>query len=169
MCREDDGDGGGRSSGRLGLGRRIRVDDIDLHTDQLSGTFVQLVDRIRPPEFDDEVLAFDITEVAQAGPERLDPDQRSTACRAAEPEVSEARTSSLLLCACNQRPRDEPGAHDSDQLAPPKGPVCRFHLCQSHHDPSLVTGLPNDSAFSRAGPQTLALSCDGLPGVGCNA
>src|SRR5215472_923630 len=25
-----------------------------------------------------------------------------------------------------------------------------------------------NSAFSRAGPQTLALSCDGLPGVGCN-
>ena len=28
---------------------------------------------------------------------------------------------------------------------------------------------PNDSAFSRAGPQTLALSCDSLPGVGWNA
>src|SRR5262245_42171852 len=35
------------------------------------------------------------------------------------------------------------------------------------HDSSPVS--PNGSAFSRAGPQTLALSCDSLPGVGCNA
>jgi len=125
MRREDDGDRIGCPSGHLGLGRRVREDDIDLHSDQLGGRFVQLVDRVRPPEFDDEVLAFYVTEIAQARPECLDPEHRSSARGAAEAEVSEARTSGLLLCACNQRPRDQPRARNRDQLAAPHGPVCR--------------------------------------------
>ena len=40
MRREDDGDCGGCPSGLLGLGRRVREDDVDPHTDQLDGRFV---------------------------------------------------------------------------------------------------------------------------------
>jgi hypothetical protein len=149
MRREDDGDRRGCPSGLLGLGRRVREDDVDLHTDQLGGRFVQLLDRVRPPEFDDEVLAFDVTEIAQARPECLDYDHRISIRGAAEAEVSEARTSGLLLCACNQRPRDQPSARNRDHLAAPHCPVRRFHPCQSHHDPSLVTGLPNAAVSSR--------------------
>ena len=41
-------------------------------------------------------------------------------------EVSEARTSGLLLCACNQRPHDQPRAHNRDQRAATHGPARRI-------------------------------------------
>ena len=68
MRREDDGDRAGCPSGRLGLRRRAREDDIDLHAGQLGCRFVHLLDRAGPSELDDKVLAFDITEIAQARP-----------------------------------------------------------------------------------------------------
>jgi hypothetical protein len=58
----------GRLSGGLHLSRRSREDDVDIHANQLSRQLRQLVDRFRPPELDDNVLAFDIAELAQAGP-----------------------------------------------------------------------------------------------------
>ena len=76
MDGEHDGDRLGRLSGGLHLGRRHREDDVDIHADQLGRQLRQLLDRFRPPELDDNVLAFDIAEFAQAGPQRLDPIRR---------------------------------------------------------------------------------------------
>src|SRR5262245_38715649 len=73
MVGEHDGDCLGRLSGGLRFGRSRREDDIDIYADQLGRQLRQLVDRFRPAKFNDEVLAFDIAELAQAGPQRLDP------------------------------------------------------------------------------------------------
>ena len=50
-----------------------REDDVDIHADQLGRQLRQLVDRFRPPELNDNVLALDIAEFAQARPQCLDP------------------------------------------------------------------------------------------------
>ena len=73
MGGEHDGDRLGRLSGGLHLGRRRREYDVDIHADQLGRQLRQLVDRFRPPELNDNVLAFDVAEFTQARPQRLDP------------------------------------------------------------------------------------------------
>jgi hypothetical protein len=63
----------GRLTGGFHLGRRHRKNDIDIHADQLSRQLTQLLDRLRPPELNDDVFAIDIAQLAQAGQQRLDP------------------------------------------------------------------------------------------------
>ena len=50
-----------------------REDDVGIRADQLGRQLRQLVDRFRPPELNENVLAFDVAELAQAGPQRRDP------------------------------------------------------------------------------------------------
>ena len=53
-------------------------DDINLETNQLGRQFGEsLVLSLSPTEFDGEVLAFDIAQIAQARPQRLYPDHGS--------------------------------------------------------------------------------------------
>src|SRR6266487_483787 len=99
LHRKNDGDRAGRPAGWLDLGRGGRKDDVDLHTGQLCGCFAHLLDRARPSELDDEVLAFDIAEIAQARPKSLYPVHRSSG--GAETQESQARNLGLLLCARN--------------------------------------------------------------------
>ena len=84
---------------------------------------MHLLGRARPSELDDQVLAFDIPEIAQARAKRLDPRCRGRG--GAETQVSEARTFGLLLCARNQRPREQSRSGKLDQLAAPYGPASR--------------------------------------------
>lgn len=71
------------------------------HAGQLGSSFVHLLHRARPSELDDKVLTFDVPEIPQARPKRLDSVRRSRG--GAEPQVSEARHFGLRLCARNQR------------------------------------------------------------------
>jgi hypothetical protein len=54
---------------------------VDLHADQLGGRFVHLLDRRRPSELDDEVLALDVPEIAQARAKSLEPASAITSRR----------------------------------------------------------------------------------------
>jgi hypothetical protein len=63
MVREDDGDRMGRLSGGLNQGRGIREDNVDRQADQLGCEGGQLIDSIRPTEFDDDILALDPAKV----------------------------------------------------------------------------------------------------------
>jgi hypothetical protein len=72
MGCEHDGDRLGHLPDGPNLNRRRREYDVDVHADQLGCKLGQLVDRLRPPELNDNVLSFDIAEFAQAGPQRLD-------------------------------------------------------------------------------------------------
>jgi hypothetical protein len=65
---------------------------------------VQLLDRARPSELDDQVLPFDVTEIAQARPKRLDAGRRGPVAGRAETHVSEAGTFRGLLRTGYQRP-----------------------------------------------------------------
>src|SRR6476469_3443930 len=71
MGREHDGDGLGRLSGDLDLGRRRREYHIDVRPDQLGRMLAQWRFAFRQAELEDNVLAFDIPEIAKAGPQRL--------------------------------------------------------------------------------------------------
>jgi hypothetical protein len=70
--RHDDGNRRGRLLGRMGAGRPMDDEDIDIATNkprqQRGETFVF---SLRPFELNDNVLALDIAEVAQARPEGL--------------------------------------------------------------------------------------------------
>src|SRR5207247_1778243 len=88
-----------------------------------SWSFVHLLGRARPSELDDQVLAFDVTEIAQARSKRLDPARCSSGF--AETQESEARDSGRRSCARNQRPREQSRAGKLDQLAAPYGPASR--------------------------------------------
>ena len=116
MPHEDDGNRSGRPPGGLDLGRRGREDDIDLHAGQLGGRFVHLLDRARPSELDDQVLAFDIAQFAQACSQHLDSGPRG---RVAEAQESETRALGLLLRARKPRPREPCRSGKRDQLATP--------------------------------------------------
>ena len=73
MDGKHDGDRLGHLPGGLHLGRGHREDDVDIHADQLGREFRQLIDPFRPPELNDNALALDVAEIAQARPQRLDP------------------------------------------------------------------------------------------------
>ena len=73
MRCEHDGDGLSRLSSGRRLGRRICEDDVDIHANKVGRHFTQLMDCFRPPKFNDNVLAFNITVLTQAGPQSLDP------------------------------------------------------------------------------------------------
>ena len=102
MGSEYDGDCRGRRSRRFRLGRGHREDEIDVHVDQRGGMFTQLLDPVRPPELDDDGLAFDVTEVAQASPQRFDPGRPGRS--GAEPQEPDARHLRRLLRARSKRP-----------------------------------------------------------------
>ena len=63
----------GRLLGSLHVGRRHREYDVNIHADQVGRQLRQLVNRFRPSELNDNILAFDMAELAQADPRRLDP------------------------------------------------------------------------------------------------
>jgi hypothetical protein len=117
MGSEYDGDRRGRRSRRLRLGRGERKDEIDVHADQFGGVLTQLLDPIRPPELDDDGLAFNVTEVAQAGPQRFDPGRPGS--RGAEPQKTNARDLCRLLRAGRERPRRHRATDERDECAPP--------------------------------------------------
>jgi hypothetical protein len=73
MGGEHDGHRLGRPPGGVHLGRRGRKNDVDIQADQIRRELRQLLHRFRPPIFNGNVLAFDIAELTQAGPQRLDP------------------------------------------------------------------------------------------------
>jgi hypothetical protein len=68
MPAEHDWDRLGHVPGGLHLSRRQCEDDVDIHADQLGRQLGQLFDRFRPAELDNDILAFNISELAQAGP-----------------------------------------------------------------------------------------------------
>jgi hypothetical protein len=115
MGGEHDGDRICHLSGGLHLGRRHREDDVGIHADQLGRQLRQLVDRFRPPEFNDNVHAFDITELAQAGPQRLDPASVSRGgTKPQEPDPGDLRR---LLRPCRERPRHRRAAEKREEFA----------------------------------------------------
>jgi hypothetical protein len=100
---EHDRDRLGGLSGSLHLGGRRREDDVDIHAGQLDRAFEQQVDAFRPPKRDDDGLAPDITEVAQARLQRLDPVRPSkSGTEAQEADASELRR---LLRPRGERPK----------------------------------------------------------------
>jgi hypothetical protein len=70
---EDDGDRFGRLPGGFDKGRRRREDDVDIHADQLGSEFRQLLHPFRPAELNNDILALDVAEIAQARPQCLHP------------------------------------------------------------------------------------------------
>jgi hypothetical protein len=58
----------GRLSGGLDLSRSRRKNDIDICADELGCEIGHFGDPWRPPELNDNVLAIDVAEVAQACP-----------------------------------------------------------------------------------------------------
>ena len=114
MDGEHDGDRFGRLPGGLDLGRRSREDDVDIHADQLGRKFRQLVDLFRPPELNDNVLALDIAEVAQARPQCLHPWRVSRGGGGTEEADPSNRR---LLRARRERPRRR-AAEKRDELPP---------------------------------------------------
>ena len=113
MGHENDGDRAGRPPGRLGLGRGGCDDDVDLHAGQFRCRFAHLLDRPRPSELDDQVLALDIAQIAQACSQYLDP---APIGRVAEAHESETRALGLLLRARKRRPREPCRGGKRDQL-----------------------------------------------------
>src|SRR5436190_5588760 len=73
MCGKHDGDRICRSTRGLNLSGRSREDQVDLHAHQLGRKLGQLLDAFRPAELDGDVLACDVTEIAQARSECLYP------------------------------------------------------------------------------------------------
>ena len=69
MGSEDDGYRLSRLSSGLHFGRRSRENDLDIHADQFGRVFIQPVYRFRPQVVDPDILAFNIAELAQSGPE----------------------------------------------------------------------------------------------------
>ena len=103
MGREHYGDRRGQVPDRPDLRRGRREDEVDRQAHQLGGHLRQLVDRCREPELNDQVLAFDIAEVAQAGPQRLD--SASVSRGGTQPQEPEPRDLARRLRARRQRPR----------------------------------------------------------------
>ena len=100
---EHDRDRLGRMSGGLHFGRGCRENDVDIDANQLGRTFVQLVDRFRPAELDDDGLALDITELVQARPQCVDPARPSeSSTETQETDASELRR---LLRSRGERPK----------------------------------------------------------------
>src|SRR5262249_6962317 len=140
-------------------------EEIDLETKQLgSQAWESIVTLVGPAEFDDDILAFDVTEVTKPQPERLDPARpavRGGRARGSYPR--EVRRLQRIVREWAHEYAETEKDHDN-------GPR-QVHLiarARAGLQPASL-GMHNDSAFSRTGPQTLALSCDCLPGVGCNA
>jgi len=67
MGGEYDGDGLSCLPGGFDKGRSWREDDVDIHANQLGCQFRQLIHAIRPSELDLDVLALDLTHLAEAG------------------------------------------------------------------------------------------------------
>jgi hypothetical protein len=78
QAREDDGNGCRRLLGCHARGRGRNHDDIDLRPNQVVGQLRQLVER-SDPEFDDHVLALDVSQLAETFPELVDPEFRRLA------------------------------------------------------------------------------------------
>ena len=68
MVGEYDGDRFGRLVRGLDHGRRWSEDHVDVHAHQFGREIRQLLDPVSPTKFNDDVLALDIAEVAQARP-----------------------------------------------------------------------------------------------------
>src|SRR5437763_6944927 len=139
MRSEDDGDRVGRQPGRLDLGRRAREHDAGIHADQFGCRCVHLLDRVRPPVFDDQVLALDITEIAQARPEGLDTALRSSS--GTETQKSDPPNSAGLLGARDQGPCRQYSAAEQQQIAP-------VHSMTSSARASSDCGTVSPSAFA---------------------
>ena len=74
-----------------------RKNNVDIHADQLGCRLLQLLDRLRPAKLNDEILALDVTESAQARPERLYAIRRSGS--GPETEISDPRRLCRGCCA----------------------------------------------------------------------
>jgi hypothetical protein len=98
-------------------GRRRREDDVDVHAHQFGRELRQLLYRLRPAKLDDDVLALDVAEVAQARPQRLHPARASRS--GPEIQVSDPSDFCRLLRARRVRPRRRRATEQSDELAPP--------------------------------------------------
>jgi len=96
-------------SGRFDLGRRAREDDVTfMRTSSAAASCV--CSPCRPAELDDEVLAFDVPRSRKlARNASVEPPTAG-----AETQDADARSFRLLLCARNQRPRDQRRAGKPD-------------------------------------------------------
>jgi hypothetical protein len=99
------------------------------------------IDRFRPPELDGDGLALDITELAQAGAQRLD--SLGVGSGEAKPQESDARDVRGLLRPRRQRPRDRRAAEQRDEVPP------------LHHSITVSARKRNESAIVR--PSVLAV------------
>jgi hypothetical protein len=64
MACEHDWDRTGRQPSWRNEGGHWRENNIHPHSDEFSGEARQIVDSLSPPEFDGDVVALDITEIA---------------------------------------------------------------------------------------------------------
>ena len=110
----------GRLPGRLDHGRRRREDDVDIHAHQFGRESRELLDRIRPAKFNDEVLALDPSEIAQARPLCLHPARSGGS--GPEIEITDVNDFCRLLRARRERPHRQ-AAEQRDELAPPQAPL----------------------------------------------
>src|SRR5438034_1324277 len=117
MGCEHDGDRLGRLSGGADLGRRGCENDVDLHAYKFRCQIGQLLDPFRPAKLDDNTLALDITEVAQAHLQRRYPIRPGGGTT--ETKESDPRDLRRLLRARRQRPRSRCTANERYELAPP--------------------------------------------------
>src|SRR5438067_421464 len=115
MRREDDWDRVGCLLGVFGFGRGGRKNNVDIHADQFGCRLLQLLDRLRPAKLNDDILALNVTEIAQPRPERLCSIRETGS--GPETEISDSPNFACLLRVGNQRPRDR-SAEQGNQLSP---------------------------------------------------
>jgi hypothetical protein len=116
MDGEHDGDCLGHLSDGLHLGRRHREDGVDIHSDQFGREFRQLIDPFCPPELNDNALALDVAEIAQARPQRLD--SVSVSRSGTETQEPDPRNLRRLLRTHGERPSDRCADNHFDERAP---------------------------------------------------
>ena len=102
----------GRPSCGLDHSRRHGEDHIDFHPHELGRELGQLLDAFHPAEAKDNVLALDVTKVAQAPLQRL---HAARPCRSG-PEIQKPDLSAF--CTLLTAPRERPNAHPADPATP---------------------------------------------------
>jgi hypothetical protein len=116
----------GRLSGGLYLNRGWRKDDVDIRANQIGRELWQLVGPFGPSEFDDEIISFDVAQIAQARPKCLNAGRVTRNRKQAK--KADPRNFTDLLCARRKRPGGCGSADKCDELPSPHGsPPSRDH------------------------------------------
>jgi hypothetical protein len=100
VAGKHDRDRGGRPASRRNEGGDRSKNNVHFHPGELGGDIRQIIDSLRPPEFDADVFTLDVAQLSQPGAQGLDPARESRG--RSQSEKSDSCEPCRLL-----RPRDE--------------------------------------------------------------